>query len=253
MGDAILAFFGAPQAHEDDPQRAILAGLAIVEAIEPLRERVRRLYGLDFDVRVGINTGLVVVGDFGARDRFEYTAMGDAINLAARVEQTAAPGTVVVAGATHRLTAPVFEFEALGEIAVRGRAGREPVYRALRARPATARPCDIAGLGSPLVAREGEMAILRRAYEELRQGRGQIVLIVAEPGLGKSRLIDELRRHWEEDERRVGATAETEAAGEPARVAWLENRLVSYEAPQPYGAVQQRLRRVFGIERRDAT
>ena len=107
MGDAILAFFGAPIAHEDDPQRAVMAGLEIIEGIAPYREEVKSKWGLDFDVRIGINTGLVVVGEVGSDLRVEYTALGDAINLAARMEQTARPGTVQISGDTHRLIAPL--------------------------------------------------------------------------------------------------------------------------------------------------
>ncbi len=115
MGDAILAFFGAPIAHEDDPRRAVLAGLDIVAGIAAYRERHP---GQEVQVRVGINTGLVVVGEVGSDLRVEYTAMGDAANLAARMEQTAEPGTVRITGSTHRLVAPLFEVEPPG------RAGR---------------------------------------------------------------------------------------------------------------------------------
>src|SRR5262249_8446939 len=111
MGDAILAFFGAPLAHEDDPERAVRAGLAIVDGIRSYRDRVRRDRGLDFDVRVGINTGLAVVGEVGSDQRVEYTAMGDAVNLAARMEQTARPGTIQIARDTHRQVAALFEIE----------------------------------------------------------------------------------------------------------------------------------------------
>ena len=96
MGDAILAFFGAPIAHEDDLQRSVLAGLDIIHRIRPYQDEVKRKWGLDFEVRVGINTGLVVVGEVGSDLRLEYTALGDAINLAARMEQAAQPGTVQV-------------------------------------------------------------------------------------------------------------------------------------------------------------
>ena len=98
MGDAILAFFGAPIAHEDDPQRAVHTGLEIINGIQPYRRQVKDQFGVDFDVRVGINTGLVVIGEVGSDLAVEYTAMGDAVNLAARMEQTAEPGTVKISG-----------------------------------------------------------------------------------------------------------------------------------------------------------
>ena len=131
MGDAILAFFGAPIAHEDDPQRAVLAGLNIVNGIRGYQDEVKSRWGLDFGVRVGINTGLVVVGEVGSDLRVEYTAMGDAINLAARMEQTAPTGTVQVSSETHNLIAPLFEFEAGDEIEVKGKAEPVVAYRVL--------------------------------------------------------------------------------------------------------------------------
>ncbi len=114
MGDAILAFFGAPAAHEDDPQRAVLAGLEIVSSIQEYRKQLEQEYGLDFNVRVGINTGSVVVGEVGTALAGEYTAMGDAVNLAARMEQTAQPGTVQITGETYRQVSTYFDVEASG-------------------------------------------------------------------------------------------------------------------------------------------
>ena len=103
MGDAISAFFGAPIGHEDDPQRAVRSGLEIVDRIGPYQKKVKSRWGIDIEVRVGINTGLVVVGEVGSDLRVEYTALGDAINLAARMEQSAQPGTVQVSADTYRL------------------------------------------------------------------------------------------------------------------------------------------------------
>ena len=153
MGDAILAFFGAPIAHEDDPQRAVLAGLDIVAGIAPYRESVQHKWGIDVNVRVGINTGVVVVGAVGSDLRMEYTAMGDAVNLASRMEQTAEPGTVLIAEETYKLVAPLFDFEELGGIEVKGKAGTGAGLQGAapkgHPRPAQGLWRDIAAAGGP--------------------------------------------------------------------------------------------------------
>ncbi|MGA7272323.1 MAG: adenylate/guanylate cyclase domain-containing protein, partial [Acidimicrobiia bacterium] len=125
MGDAVLAFFGAPIAHEDDPVRAVRAGLEIADAIGGYKTEIGRRWGIDIDVRVGINTGLVVVGEVGSDLRVEYTALGDAVNVAARMEQTAHPGTVQVTADTWRLVSDQFEGESIGGVEVKGKS--EPV------------------------------------------------------------------------------------------------------------------------------
>jgi class 3 adenylate cyclase len=159
MGDAVLAFFGAPIAHEDDPERACRAALEIVEGARAYAERLERDRGIaDFSVRVGINTGLVVVGEVGSDLRAEYTAMGDAINLAARMEGAAKPGTVLITDETHKLIAPLFETEALGSIEVKGKAEPVSVHRVLAAKAVRGKMRGIAGLESPLVGREPEFA-----------------------------------------------------------------------------------------------
>src|SRR5437667_6796885 len=121
MGDAIFAFFGAPTAHEDDPTRAVSAGLEIVDAIRAYRDG----HDAELNVRVGINTGPVVVGEVGSDVRVEYTAMGDAVNVAARMEQTAYPGSVQITADTARLVRATFDLEARGDVQVKGKA--EPV------------------------------------------------------------------------------------------------------------------------------
>ena len=172
MGDAILAFFGAPTAHEDDPQRAILAGLAIIENIQSFREALRRERGMDFNVRVGINTGLVVTGKIGTKLHREYTALGDAVNLAARMEATARPGTVQVAEHTHKLVASAFEFEDVGAIEVKGKVAKVQAYRVLehRAENEQSRGLATYGVASPLVGRETEFAVAQAAIERLLNG-----------------------------------------------------------------------------------
>ncbi|HXD09647.1 MAG TPA: adenylate/guanylate cyclase domain-containing protein, partial [Anaerolineales bacterium] len=194
MGDAILAFFGAPIAHEDDPQRAVLAGLEIQVGIREYTEEIRLKYGLEFGLRVGINTGLVVVGAIGSDLRMEYTAIGDAINLAARMEQTAMPGTVQISDETYKLVAPFFDFEALGEVEVKGKAAPIKTYRPLGLKKSPGHLRGLEGLTSPLVGREAQLALLNQQLEQLKIGTGSIVALIGEAGLGKSTLVAELKR-----------------------------------------------------------
>ena len=237
MGDAILAFFGAPVAHEDDPQRAVLAGLDIVQGVGTFREEITREYGLDFNVRVGINTGPVVVGEVGSEFAGEYTAMGDAVNLASRMEQSAEPGTVQVAENTYALIEPLFDFEPLRPIEVKGKAEPVLAFRVKGPKAEPGRVRGIEGLSAPLVGRDGEMDTLRRVVSELREGRGQIVCMIGEPGLGKSRLIDELRAEWQ---------------GAPnGHAPWIESRGISFDTSRPYGQFQQRVQQLFGVREDD--
>ena len=219
MGDAILAFFGAPIGHEDDPERAVLAGLDILASIEPYKAQVKERWGFDFDVRVGINTGLVVVGEVGSDLRLEYSALGDAVNMAARMESTATPGTIQITEATHKLIAPLFDFEDLGAIEVKGHDQPVHAFRVLAAKAERGQQRGIEGLTSPLVGREKELAQLQDAVGELLVGRGQIVSVMGEAGLGKSRLVAELRADV--------------LAREP-NLLWLEGRSLSYDASTPY-------------------
>lgn len=237
MGDAILAFFGAPVAHEDDPQRAVLAGLDIVEGVGTFREEIASEYGLDFNVRVGINTGPVVVGEVGSDFAGEYTAMGDAVNLASRMEQSAEPGTVQVAENTYALIEPLFDFEPLRLIEVKGKADPVPAFRVKGPKAEPGRIRGIEGLSAPLVGRDGEMDTLRRIVSELREGRGQIVCMIGEPGLGKSRLIDELRAEWQH--------------APNGHALWIESRGISFDTSRPYGQFQQRVQQLFGVREDD--
>ena len=239
MGDAVLAFFGAPIAHEDDPQRAVLAALDIVREIGPYREEVERKWGLYFNVRVGINTGLVVVGEVGSDLRVEYTALGDAVNLAARMEQTAAVGTVRITENTHKLVAPLFRVEDLGTVEVKGK--REPVaaYRVIEPLISPGSLRGIEGLDSPLIGRDSEVRSLTEAVGELRRGQGQILSVMGEAGLGKSRLVAELHHALEADGLLNGAS--------PAALAWLEGRSLSYQTSTPYAPFVDLFSRYFDL------
>ena len=241
MGDGLLAFFGAPLAHEDDPQRAVLAGLEIIEGIKAYHPAVQRRWGIDLAVRVGINTGLVVVGAVGSDLRMEYTAIGDAINLAARMEQTAQPGTVQLSQETYRLVAAHFDFEDLGGVEVKGRDEPVHAYRVLgrKVHPESSR--GLQGLASPLVGRGQEFERLRSALAALRQGQGQAIALIGEAGLGKSRLIAETRALWE----RSGSIGHQEH--QSPWPAWSESQGISYDTGRPYLQFQQHVRCLANI------
>ncbi|MEZ4769232.1 MAG: adenylate/guanylate cyclase domain-containing protein [Caldilineales bacterium] len=235
MGDAVLALFGAPNAHEDDPQRAVRAGLAIIAGTRDHLAQLEETWGITLDIRVGINTGLAVVGRVGSDAQAEYTAMGDAVNLAARMEQTAVPGTVQVAEDTYQATAPLFDFVDLGEIEVKGKAEPVRTYRPLRRKATPGRLRGIAGLETPLIGRSVERKILLDELADLGNGTGSIVCLIGEAGIGKSRLLDEVRN----------------ASTTPAAVQWLATHSLSYETEQPYALVRRLMRQVIGATPED--
>ncbi len=233
-GDAVLAFFGAPVAHEDDPQRAVLAALDMIAANQTYRDDVRKEYGIDFDVRIGINTGPVVVGDVGSSQAMEYTAMGDAVNVAARMEQTAAPGTIQISGDTHRLVAAYFDMEPLGGIEAKGKTQPVPAYRVLGRADDSDPSRRAERVGAPLIGRDRELAKLKAALANVLNGRGGIVSIIGEAGLGKSRLVAELYKEWVSSGR-----------GDDG---WDTAHGVPYDASRPFGLFQNFARNMFGIE-----
>lgn len=233
MGDAILAFFGAPLAHEDDPQRAILAGLQILDGVAQYRDKVKREYGMDFDVRVGLNTGLVVVGNIGSDYKYEYTAMGDAINLAARMQTAAEPNTLLISENTYRLVPALFDFEDKGLIEVKGKAEPVHVYRVLDAKKGAIKTRGIAGLVSPMVGRRREFSTLLQIADDVRAGHGSSVAVIGEAGLGKSRLIAEWRK-----------AVLMESSDKPVR--WVEGRCLSYGASMAHHLSADILRALIG-------
>lgn len=237
MGDAVLALFGAPVAHEDDAERAVRAGLEIQESAKTYAQSVRQRHGVDFELRVGINTGTAVLAFVGDAVKTEYTAMGDAANIAARLQAAAAPGTVLISAETYRLVHAAFDVEPLGPMEIRGK--QEPVetYRVtgIKATPGQAR--GLAGLASPMVGREREERILEQVLADLDAGRGGVVAVVGDAGLGKSRLIAELRNAYH-------------SAGRPA-AGWLETRAISYGQSMPYYPWRMLGRHIIGAEEMD--
>jgi predicted ATPase/class 3 adenylate cyclase len=194
LGDGLLVYFGYPQAHEDDALRAVHVGLGMVEAVGQLNTRLDQDKGIQLAVRIGIDTGLVVVGEMGGSGRHEQLALGDTPNVAARLQGIAAPDTVLISAATHRLVQGYFTMAALGLQVLKGMAAPVPVYRILGASAAQSRLEVAAPTGlTPLVGRESDVAVLLERWAQSQAGQGQVVLLSGEGGIGKSRLVEVLR------------------------------------------------------------
>ena len=235
-GDGVMALFGAPIAHEDAPRRAVHAALGIQRALRDYGQELAAQGGPPLQMRIGINTGPVVVGRIGDDLRMDYTAVGDTTNLAARMQQLARPGSVVVSEATHRLASAFFETLDLGEVQVKG---HSPVraWEVLRPRVRRSRFDAAVERGlTPLVGRVREVATLVERFAEAKASRGQVVFISGDAGIGKSRLLLEFRR-------RLGEAGEA--------VTWLEGQCISFGQSIPFLPLIDQLRESFGIEEFD--
>jgi class 3 adenylate cyclase/predicted ATPase len=192
MGDGVLVYFGYPTAHEDDAERAVRAGLAVVEAVGRLP-----MEGEPLQVRIGIATGLVVVGDLvGAGAAQEQAVVGETPNLAARLQALAPPNAVVIAQGTHRLTGGLFEYQSLGTVEAKGFAESVRAWRVLEESQVENRfeALHPSGGETPLVGREGEIELLLRRWQRAKSGEGQVVLLSGEPGIGKSCITAALQQ-----------------------------------------------------------
>ena len=196
LGDGLLVYFGYPLAHEDDAQRAVWTGLGLLEALTPLIAQLALPPGEHVAVRLGVHTGLVVIGDVGAGARHEPLALGETPNIAARLQALATPNTLVISAATYQRVAGYFACEALGEQPLRGLEQPLRVYRVLRPSGAQSRLEVAAARGlTPLVGRASEVEILRERWARVKAGMGQVVVLAGEAGIGKSRLVQVLKDH----------------------------------------------------------
>ena len=194
LGDGLLVYFGYPLAHEDDAQRAVRAGLGMVEALGQLNTRLAQERGVHLAVRLGIHTGLVVVGEVGGGTRQEQLALGETPNLAARLQGIAAPNTLVISAATFQLLGGFFACQPLGTPLLKGLAQPLAVYRVLYESMARSRLEAAGSTGlTPLVGREQEVGLLRERWAQVKDGLGQVVLLSGEAGIGKSRLVQVLK------------------------------------------------------------
>src|SRR5262245_52893277 len=190
LGDGVLVYFGYPVAHEEDAVRAVRSGLEIVTAVRQLA------YTPPLQVRLGIHTGPVVVGEIGAGEHTERLALGETPNIAARVQGQAEPNTVVISAATSRLVQGFFRCEALGPQNLKNVAAPLDLYRVQGEGEAHTRfEVSVQKGLTPLIGRESELGSLQRRWEQATEGEGQVVLLSGEPGIGKSRLVQELKDH----------------------------------------------------------
>src|SRR5262252_5509285 len=197
MGDGVLVYFGHPQAHEDDAERAVRAGLGAVDAVRRLD-----VQGVKLQTRVGIATGLVVVGDLiGSGAAQEQSVVGETPNLAARLQAIAGPDEIVIPENTRRLVGNLFEYESLGDVEVKGLAAPVRAFRVLRESGIGSRFEALRTGETPLIGRDEELELLGRRWAQAKAGRGQVVLISAEPGIGKSRLAEAFRASLESEPR----------------------------------------------------
>ena len=234
-GDGILALFGAPVAHEDDAERAVRAGLRIAEEMTGYGSEVAKGWGIDgFAVRVGVNTGSVVLGPVGGGSRVEYGATGDPINTAARLQKAAAPGTVLVGESTYQLVETLFDWEGPEQLQLKGKQDAVTAYRATGVRAVPGRARGVLGRETPFVGRDEQLARLEAA-DAVLGGTGGILFITGEAGIGKSRLSAEVRELVEAAESPRGAPL------------WLEGRCVSYGESLPYWPYRDVLREWLGV------
>ena len=230
-GDGIMALFGAPIAHEDAPERAVRAALGMQAALQRYREELQRERGIEFRMRIGINSGPVVVGKIGDDLRMDYTAIGDTTNLAARLQSAAAPGGILISDHTARLVAGRFVTRSVGALTLKGKAEPVVAHEVLRARPRLPLVAPSERGLTPLIGRTAELAALETVFEHVRSGHGQVAFVVGEAGIGKSRVLHELRRRLHRQE-----------------ATWLEGRCVSYGRAIPMLPVIDVLKARFGIE-----
>ena len=230
LGDGFMALFGAPLAHEDHARRAVLAALGVARAVSERPVVLDSGAQIPLTVRMGLNTGLVVVGAIGDNLRMDYTAVGDTTHLAARLQQAAAPGVMLVSEATARLVQDHVRLEPAGTLELRGVSGRTTAYRLLGgAGPASTLEHAGRRVRTRFVGREREAAALEELFEAAHRGQGRVAGVVAEPGLGKSRLLFEFRR------------------GLGERAICLEARCLSYGSAIPYLPVLELLRGFCGL------
>jgi len=234
-GDGVMALFGAPISHEDHAQSACYASLSIQRVIEAYGKKLNEERGIDFKMRIGLNTGPVIVGAIGDDLRMDYVAIGDTVNLASRMESIAEPGSVLASTDTHKIAGEFFEFVSLGNFTLKGKKEPQEAFELIKKGDVDSRIGASVTKGlTRFVGRENSMAALMEAYEKVESGSGQIVGVIGEAGVGKSRLIFELKNRLSQYEH-----------------AWLEGRCIHYGSSISYLPILELLRTYFNIKEGD--
>ncbi len=194
MGDGIMAIFGAPFAHENDPECAVRAALSMIDFLHQFNKKLEQENGLRLHVRIGVNAGMVTAGMVGTEFRMQYTVVGDVVNLASRLEELANPDSILVSRAVLDSTKALFNFLPRGSVTVKGRRAPVEVYEVLGLRKHPGQQRGIHGLRAPMIGREKELNQLYEVITGLQQGNeGKVILLTGEAGVGKTRLLTECR------------------------------------------------------------
>jgi len=240
VGDAVMAVFGAPTAHEDDPERGLRAALTMRDRMVALSRRWERRVGKPLALHIGVNTGPVVAGRIGSTADAAYAVTGDTVNTAARLQSAAPSGEILIGDATYQLTHHAFSFAPREEVALKGKSEPVGVHRLLGplAAPRSARGLEALGLAAPLVGRERELARMEAAFAEMRAGRAQVLSLIGEPGAGKSRLQREFFARLGADRRLEGVT--------------IRRAACSALGEQTYGTAAELLRDAYGVAHGDS-
>ena len=232
--DELLAFFGAPVAHEDDPVRAIRAALDVRQVIQQFDQEISRAYGCNFLLRLSLSTGPVTIGPVGDQLVYEYSALGGTVNQVVQLEAAKLPMTVLVTADTYRFIQPFFDCVDLGEVGVKDFYSSIHIFRVEGPKevPETAR--GLAGLRSPMVGREVELAMLLQLNQYVAAGLGRAVVILGEPGMGKTRLIAE----WKAASRLTPGEVDFR---------WVEGNSLSYGQRLAYHLILSLLHSLIGV------
>ncbi len=247
LGDGVLAFFGAPITHEDDPIRAVHAALDIQESMAGYKQELAGVVD-DFQMRIGINTGTVVIGDIGTDMHVEYLAIGDAVNIAARLQSAAEPGKVLLSEGSARMVRSDFELEDLGEIEVKGKTEPISVFEVVGAKTEPEGRGGVEGKRSPHIGRDRELVSLQEGLLSLCKGHGQVVAVLGEAGIGKSRLVEEIRALAADEFNMAKSELErVSLLAPPSSLHWFEGRALSYGSSLSFWTITQLLLADLGL------